>query len=120
MKKLFTPGEGGREGALSSRTIMWSNGKMLNGSMFLCVQAINCDNWEEGQPLQVEEDFWDDSILQVMSGMLDTHTVTLFIISNHLHRFKLIQITQHMYTSCLAHSSVRNRVHKFMIQPVYK
>ena len=28
-------------------------------------EAVGCEGWEDGQPIQVEEDLWDDSMLQV-------------------------------------------------------
>jgi len=31
-------------------------------------QAIGKDAWENGQPLQEEEDLWDDARLQVCNG----------------------------------------------------
>ena len=33
--------------------------------LMLVLQALSCENWEDGQPLSVEEDFWDDALLQV-------------------------------------------------------
>ena len=27
--------------------------------------AIGCDSWSDGPPMQVEEDLWEDSLLQV-------------------------------------------------------
>lgn len=33
--------------------------------ILLLLQAISCKTWEDGQPLPVEEDFWDETLLQV-------------------------------------------------------
>lgn len=33
-------------------------------------EAVGCENWGDGQPSQVEEDLWEDSMLQVRSLLL--------------------------------------------------
>ena len=30
-------------------------------------EAVGCERWEDGEPSQVEEDLWDDSMLEVKS-----------------------------------------------------
>ena len=38
-------------------------------------EAVGCDSWSDGQPSQVEEDLWDDSMLEVRALQCN-HTVT--------------------------------------------
>ena len=32
---------------------------------------MSCENWDDGRPLQVEEDFWDESLLQCYSHLTE-------------------------------------------------
>ena len=41
-------------------------------------KAIGCENWEDGKPSQVEEDLWDDSMLQVRSSGSSEVSLLLF------------------------------------------
>lgn len=37
-------------------------------------EAVGCESWSDGPPAQVEEDLWDDSLLEVR-----THTLSFEI-----------------------------------------
>ena len=34
-------------------------------------EAVGCESWEDGEPAQVEEDLWDDSMLEVRAVVGD-------------------------------------------------
>lgn len=43
-------------------------------------QAVACENWSDGPPTQVEEDLWDDSMLEVRTLIYlqeNIHTVNM-------------------------------------------
>ena len=36
-------------------------------------EAVGCESWSDGQPNQVEEDLWDDSMLEVSITSAEVH-----------------------------------------------
>jgi len=48
-------------------------------------QAIGNDAWENGQPLQEEEDLWDDARLQVCIGCVLSGLNALYNFIPHMH-----------------------------------
>ena len=47
-------------------------------------QAIGHDNWDNDRPLQVEEDLWDDSLLEVSMQLPTYHRHSFILFRMHV------------------------------------
>ena len=72
-------------------------------------QAIGHDNWDNDRPLQVEEDLWDDSLLEVSMQLPTYHRHSFMHIlfrmhvlptsMNSMYQYKVTLIVQVIFSS---------------------